>query len=386
MASEYTRIILRQGTELERQDVLFKRGEPVFTTDYKRIFVGDGVTLGGLPAGMKFLGFGTFDDTSNNVENVNPGYTGDIMFETSTNLLYVLSGNNFANKTNYVSINKTPVPDDLTITNLDGKLSLINNSLHFGYFANFSIGRGLEKQPGNELVMRMKEPGAGLEFDDNQRISIAVEGVTNELLYPMAKDTVKARIGISGTPEDVDLRTFATALRSFLEQGQGGVSIGVPIGTIIDFGGSQPPPGYLICDGSAHSKAEYPELAAALGNTWGLATLTSFYVPNLSRRVTVGSGENYLTPTSGFDARVGSVGGSYTTELERRQIPRHHHEFRIKLPLVSTVPSLSSPDAGKFEWGSTDGGPDLGIIDSIIGEPHSNIQPTAVVTKCIKAK
>lgn len=386
MASEYTRIILRQGSELERQDVLFKRGEPVFTSDYKRVFVGDGTTLGGLPVGMKFLGFGTFDETSNNVENVNPGYTGDIMFETSTNLLYVLSGNNFSNKTNYVSINKTPVPDDLTITNLDGKLSLINNSLHFGYFANFSLGRGLEKQPGNELVLRMKDPGAGLEFDDNQRISIAREGVTNDLLYPMAKDTVKARLGISGDPEDVDLRTFASAIRTFLEQNQGGISIGVPIGTIIDFAGTQPPPGYLLCNGGEYPASEYPELASVLGNTWGRATLTSFVVPNLNRRTTVGAGENYLTPTSGISVTVGSLGGAYTTQLERRQIPRHHHEFRIKLPLVSTVPSLSSPDAGRFEWGSTDGGPDIGVYDSIIGEPHTNLQPTAVVNKCIKAK
>ena len=386
MASEFTRIILRQGSEQERQDVLFKRGEPVFTTDYKRVFVGDGTTLGGLPVGMKFIGFGTFDDTSNNVENVNPGYTGDIMFETTTNLLYILSGNNFSNKTNYVSINKTPVPDDLTITNFDGKLSLINNSLHFGYFANFALGRGLEKQPGNELVMRLKDPGAGLGFDDQQRLAISPESVTNDLLYPMAKDTVKARIGISGEPEDVDLRTFASALRTFLEQNQGGVTIGVPIGTIIDYAGQTPPAGYLLCDGSSHPISEYPELASVLGDTWGPPTLTGFYVPNLARRATIGSGVNYLTPTSGIDVTVGSLGGSFTTELERRQIPRHHHEFRIKLPLVSTVPSLSSPDAGKFEWGSTDGGPDIGVYDSIIGEPHTNMQPSAVVSKCIKAK
>jgi hypothetical protein len=384
MAAEFTRLLFRQGAENERPDVLFKNGEPAYTTDYKRLFIGDGATLGGIPVGMKFLGFCEFDDSSNNVVGVNPGYTGDIVFETTTNLLYVLSGNDFSNKLNYVSINKTPVPDNLTIYNNDGRLSLIENSLHFGYFASFAIGRGLEKNPGNTLTIRMRDPGEGLWFNSQQRIAIKEEGVTNNLLAPMDKDTVKARLGISGEPEDVDIETFALAIRRFLESSGGG-SVGVPIGAIIDYGGAVPPINYLPCDGGEYPTDEFPELAAALGSTWGLASLTSFYVPNLNGRATIGAGANFLTPTSGIETRVGSQGGSISTELQRQQIPKHHHEFRIKLPVVSSVPGLSA-DSGRFVWGSTDGGPDVGVIESLLGFPHSNLQPSSVVLKCIKAK
>lgn len=41
-------LILRQGSDAERQTVIFASGEPVWTTDTKRLYVGDGTTLGGV--------------------------------------------------------------------------------------------------------------------------------------------------------------------------------------------------------------------------------------------------------------------------------------------------------------------------------------------------
>ena len=40
---------LRRGTDLERIGVVFEEGELVYSTDTKRLFVGDGVTAGGIP-------------------------------------------------------------------------------------------------------------------------------------------------------------------------------------------------------------------------------------------------------------------------------------------------------------------------------------------------
>lgn len=383
MSSEYTRLILRQGRENERPDVLFRSGEPAYTTDYKRLFIGDDTTLGGLPVGMKFLGFCNFDPNSNNVENVNPGYTGDIIFENSTNLLYVLSGDDFRDKNNYVSINRTPTPDNITLTGINGTLSLIPLSLTFDYFAPFSIGRGLEKF--NELVLRIKDAGEGLTFDGSDQLSILDGGVQNKHLAAMDKDTVKGRLGLGGEPEDITLRDLAVSIRPFIEDdGTGGTTLGNPIGTIIDFAGTTPPGGYLICDGSEYSSNEYPELAQVLGTTWGVASVSTFAVPNLMGRGTVGSGQNYFTPTSGISTSVGSYGGSLSIELQRSQIPRHHHDFTINLP-GQTGGAFTDSATQRF-WGSTDGGPDLGSRNSNFGQPHSNLQPSAVVLKCIKAK
>ena len=52
-----------------------------------------------------------------------------------------------------------------------------------------------------------------------------------------------------------------------------------PAGTIITFGGTTAPTGYLACDGSGYLKSEYPDLWAAIGDTWGASTASSFYCP-----------------------------------------------------------------------------------------------------------
>jgi hypothetical protein len=46
-----TSIRLRRGTNAERLTVIFADGEPVYTTDTKRLYVGDGATLGGIEVG-----------------------------------------------------------------------------------------------------------------------------------------------------------------------------------------------------------------------------------------------------------------------------------------------------------------------------------------------
>lgn len=40
---------LRRGTDAERLTITPAEGEPIYTTDTKRFFIGDGVTVGGVP-------------------------------------------------------------------------------------------------------------------------------------------------------------------------------------------------------------------------------------------------------------------------------------------------------------------------------------------------
>jgi hypothetical protein len=46
-----TSIRLRRGTDAERLTVIFADGEPVYTTDTHKLFMGDGATLGGIEVG-----------------------------------------------------------------------------------------------------------------------------------------------------------------------------------------------------------------------------------------------------------------------------------------------------------------------------------------------
>lgn len=75
-----------------------------------------------------------------------------------------------------------------------------------------------------------------------------------------------------------------------------------PAGSIFWFAGKNAPNGYLICDGSAVLKVDYPKLYAVLGSTFGEETETQFYLPNLSAAFIRGSGSQ-----NGYSATFGQA-------------------------------------------------------------------------------
>jgi len=97
----------------------------------------------------------------------------------------------------------------------------------------------------------------------------------------------------------------------------------VPVGTLLDFAGSTPPSGYLLCNGQAVSRITYAALFAVIGGTWGGGDgSTTFNLPDLRRRVTVGAGG---TAVAGPAVALGSLGGAETNVLTLGNIPSHMH-------------------------------------------------------------
>lgn len=77
--------------------------------------------------------------------------------------------------------------------------------------------------------------------------------------------------------------TMSVARRLYILGAPGGVSSSpapqsVPVGTIVAHAGVNVPDGWLVCDGTAYRKADYPALAAALGAT---GAGRDFRVPDL---------------------------------------------------------------------------------------------------------
>jgi hypothetical protein len=121
MADQIDSIIkLRRGVDAQRQGIVFDDGEVVYSTDIKRIFVGDGTTIGGTIIGNKNT-IGTFPDYT--------GFQNDIYYDTTTNILYMLSSDAGPdNLDNYARI--TPSADDTTITFQNGVFSLNTDILN----------------------------------------------------------------------------------------------------------------------------------------------------------------------------------------------------------------------------------------------------------------
>jgi microcystin-dependent protein len=97
-----------------------------------------------------------------------------------------------------------------------------------------------------------------------------------------------------------------------------------PVGAIVDWPGTVPPPTWIWCDGSPLLVAQYPDLFAVIGYTFGGAGAT-FNVPDLRARVTVGAG-----PGAGLSNRaVGATGGAETVLLNAAQTGPHTHAMAI---------------------------------------------------------
>jgi len=78
-----------------------------------------------------------------------------------------------------------------------------------------------------------------------------------------------------------------------------------------------PQDGWLICDGSAVSRSDFPNLFSAIGTVWGIGDgTTTFNIPDLRGRSQVGSGSSFT---------FGSYGGSTTVTLSITNLPSHNH-------------------------------------------------------------
>lgn len=94
-----------------------------------------------------------------------------------------------------------------------------------------------------------------------------------------------------------------------------------PVGNVSPFAGTTAPVGYLLCDGSAVSRAEYNALFNIIGETYGVGDgVTTFNVPNLKGRIVVCRNPS----DTDFDV-LGETGGTKTETLSVAQMPSHNH-------------------------------------------------------------
>lgn len=103
----------------------------------------------------------------------------------------------------------------------------------------------------------------------------------------------------------------------------------VPPGTVIAFGGSTTPKGWLLCDGSDVSRTKYASLFAAIGIAWGSGDgATTFALPDLRGRflrgVDQGAGRDPDSAARTASAPGGNAGDAVGS-VQLDMFKRHNH-------------------------------------------------------------
>lgn len=137
---------------------------------------------------------------------------------------------------------------------------------------------------------------------------------------------------LRGSLEDV-LNKFNKRLlgveRRLAGGGSGGAS--VPPGTIVMFGGTVVPDGWLLCNGQERLVADFPELAAALGTSWGEGfpdPTLEFVLPDFNGRFPLGKA---------FDTGVGMGGGNASISFSASTVAVPNGQWAYTSPPYSVV-------------------------------------------------
>lgn len=106
------------------------------------------------------------------------------------------------------------------------------------------------------------------------------------------RGTTSQNNGFTGAVGEITIDTDTDALILHDGSAAGGIEI-VPSGTIVAFGNTTAPTGWLVCNDTAVSRTTYARLFAITGTSFGIGDGSStFNLPDLRDRVPLGFGTN----------------------------------------------------------------------------------------------
>jgi len=236
------KLLVRRGTDVERKEVTLDEGEFGYTTDTKRLFIGDGTTRGGNLVGNKFLGTAeTITDKT--------GLVGDIAFDSDNNVLQFIKQNNGGSISDWSTISNLASAGNATI-NVDG------------------------------ITQRTVDAGSYLELPSKLKINAI------DYDFPSVAPSVNNSQLISDAAGQLRW-ALPTVVETIVPNSSAGA---VPVGTVVPFisSGDLVPYGWLKCDGSTVTGSNYPDLSGVIGNRYG-GTGDNFVLPNFTKATLYGS-------------------------------------------------------------------------------------------------
>ena len=279
------RLLVRRGTDADRLGAVLASGELGYTTDTKKLYVGDGSTTGGVLIGNVFRG--SVNDVTT-LTNVSPG---DQAYDSDNKVLYrFISGasNNIANWEVIGGVYTTG----------DGTILQNGNTFTIGVISASNIDPGIV---GDSLILS----GGKISLNPQTIATNIIQQTDAEYLTLPGKlkiNNVSYEWPIAAANE-LFLTTDVSGKLSWGRATQSstlfvpGTAGQIPVGSIMPFASAaNAPAGWLLCNGQAVPSATYPQLYTAIGTAYG-GDATNFKVPDLINKALYGAASSPATST-----------------------------------------------------------------------------------------
>jgi len=136
----------------------------------------------------------------------------------------------------------------------------------------------------------------------------------------------------------------------------------IPVGAIMMWMSVAPPDRWVLCNGALVPKADYPELYAVWGDTFGAGDVDNFATLNMTDRSPWGH--------SGF-LGLNATSGSLTHTLTTAEMPSHAH----RVPRQSNTASAQVESFGGVLRTETLTAPEILTAATGGGQGHNNLHP-----------
>ena len=283
------KLLVRRGSNADRQTIVLSQGELGYTTDTNRLFVGDGVNIGGIVTGNKFVG------SQPDVTSITNVTQGDYAFDSDSNKLNIFTGgqdgtgspSNIANWTSVGGVYEGSEDGSIVV-------NPITNQISVGVLSAGDIGPGAL--------------GDSLDIDGTGRLILNDNIKTNSITTKFGTSHLKLQGNLNINNVNYNWPAF-TSSNLFLQSDVAGnlmwseatapVSIFVsgaasqiPVGSIMPFvSAANAPFGWLLCNGQSVSGTSYRELSAVIGTSYG-GTSSAFNVPDFTNKTLYGVQNN----------------------------------------------------------------------------------------------
>ena len=284
------KLLVRRGTNLERQEITLDEGEIGYATDTQRLFIGDGTTAGGNIIGNKFLGTATTITDKTGVVN-------DLAFDSDNNTLQFISENDGSLLSDWSTVANLASAGNTTIV-VDNAQRITVGTLSAGNFDLNALGSSLE-------IVSDKIALSG---------TINIDSITQRTLDATSYLNLPSKLKINSINYDWPVIAPSTNNSQLISNAESQLSwalptviqtlvptstaSSVPVGSIVPYvsAATMVPYGWLKCDGSTvNGWNDYPDLSGVIGNRYGGGTddgSGDMVLPNLGRGTVYGSNLN----------------------------------------------------------------------------------------------